>query len=212
MKIFILCQGEGSRWNEVSLESPEFKQMILINENPNLLRTVGMIKKRNLDYTVIGRGEMLSLEQHEMTQNHFVTLQWSGNTILEGIRQLLSMDDAILFVLGDVVFSSKMFARMIYKCTRPNNYTHFMGRMGGNVVTGKQASEIFSFFVPAISQKEIIETTKVFGGIKLWDLKNHLNLPVFEYKGDWTDDVDSPEEYEQFYPALNLAAQNEIPD
>ncbi len=38
---------------------------------------------------------------------------------------------------------------------------------------------------------------------KLWSLYRHLGQSEFlDLEGDWSDDVDSPEEYEEFWPAL----------
>lgn len=202
MKIFILAQGEGKRWNEeTTIPVPcEYKQMLPIQGVPNILRTISMLDGR--DYTLVARGEMLSPKQHEITNGHLLTLQWAGNSILDGIKQLLPVDDDVLFLLGDVIFSPRRLQQIL----SPKGDLYVSGRLGKNRFTGKLAGEIFSLYVQRDYQDKLlnlIHTTQ--RGSKLW----HLDLPFMGLERDWTDDIDSPEEYEQFYDKLNdLAGQN----
>jgi len=41
---------------------------------------------------------------------------------------------------------------------------------------------------------------------KLWNLSREFGYRIRTLKDDYTDDIDSPQEYEQFYELLNLAA------
>lgn len=204
MKIFVLCQGEGKRWGEDScIQVPcEYKQMVLIDGTPNILRTASMLK--GMDYTIVANGEMFTPEQHELTNGHFRTLQYAGKNILEGICQLSwGIEEDLLFLLGDVVFSERQLDHILY----PHLPVCVNGRRRANPITGKKAGEIFALFIGQSEQERVLKIAKGSDGRKLWHLKAYAGIPLVEIEGDWTDDIDSPEEYRLYYDALNDLAK-----
>lgn len=214
--IYILAQGAGSRWKEglrfigqYDLPS-ESKLMIPVDGEPNLLRTTRMLTELGVsEYTVIAEGTMFTPEQVEMLPNKIKTLHYAGN-ILHGIYQLLQMGESHIFLLGDVIFSRQLLADIFAYDER--EYT-LWGRQDGNPVTGKAAPEIFALtvnkiFVPLVKvHMELIKSYET----KLWGYKRHyLFEGNWEEVTDWTDDIDSPEEYVKFFEKLEWCAVNEV--
>lgn len=217
--IYILAQGVGSRWitdsrRPIPLPS-EYKQQIPINGESNLFRTIRMLDERGQsDYKVIARGEMFSPSQLDKLINKVVTLQYAG-TILEGIHQLLYRKHGngdlkpVIFLLGDVIFSHACLDTIL---DDKHFYTLF-GRNKSNKVTGKQASEIFALkagemFWPLLLDQLHIQKNMA-GSTKLWNLLNGYFSGNFVEIDDYTDDIDSLEEYEQFFKKLEAAARED---
>ena len=214
--IFILAQGAGSRW-EKNDRKPEqilpanYKQQIVINGEAIIMRTVRMIEEYTDEpFVVIAEGVMFSHPQLDRLTNKVMTLHYPGN-ILHGVWQLLQPGSRrnYTFLLGDVVYSKQALADILSYDER--EYT-LWGRDFGNLYTGKEAQEIFALTVAREAEgllKEQLTTIKETG-TKLWHLYHHwLFSGNFETIGDYTDDIDSIEEYEQFFDALEKAVKED---
>ena len=207
-KVFLMAQGKGSRWGNPDLP----KQCIPIGGRPLIDRTMSMIPDGYL-VTLISPDDVLSCISTERTfaYDYFV----DPGSLLKGIwlcRHHIdpAMDNA-LFLLGDVVFSRKM-AHYIFSKTW-NEITLF-GRIGANKKTGKAASELFALWIPYHSAESFFSELKLVwvsladsgNEGKLWNLSREFGYRIRTLKDDYTDDIDSPQEYEQFYDLLNLSA------
>jgi hypothetical protein len=210
--IYILAQGKGSRWydhfrHEDEYDMPsEYKQLIPVNGEPNLFRTIRMLEDCGRDdYLVIAEGSMFTPEQVDSLPNKIKTLRHPGN-ILHGVWQLLDFSQENIFLLGDVIFSEQAIADIVAYDER--EYT-LWGRFKDNIFTGKQAGEIFALtvskeFTPLV--KKQLSTIKLLQN-KLWGFYHHyLFSGNWAEVDDWTDDIDSPNEYFKFFPMLEKLA------
>jgi len=128
--------------------------------------------------------------------------------LLDGILKTQDFwgDERTVILLGDVVFSNKAI-ETIFEL----NYPYFIfGRNGSNQVTGKEAGELFAFSFSSGYYDRVID--KIEGLLKnnkkkLWDLlRSDRAIPLIQILGDYTDDTDSPQSYEQFWSKLENAA------
>ncbi len=135
--------------------------------------------------------------------------------LLEGIKTVMPLweADRTIVLLGDVVFSYKALD-LIMSTQQP---VAFLGRTGPNPVTGKEAAELFAFSV----SREMYDTVyhhcakMTYHGApikyppKLWSLYRLMcGFKHDEYRyedeilldpEDYTDDLDSVEEYKEFW-------------
>ena len=197
--IIIMAQGQGSRWG-----SGHFKHKISVPHPAYGDRHIGITgrqifqcNKAWLVPLVVGWSELLVTLEGDFD---FLCLNDPGETLFEGIRQTYRYwDDVTTILLGDVIFSEDVFNDVLM---RPNGI-RLIGRSGQNLVTGKKASEIFALSFSSDKNQDI----SGFSGGRLWDLEASSLRHDFVNIQDWTDDLDSPEEYDQFYEKLVEAAR-----
>jgi len=213
--IYILAQGEGSRWAEGmryagEYELPcEYKQMIPVNGEPIIFRTVRILSELGIeDFMIVAKDAMFNSIQLDSLSSKITSLVEPGNT-LSGVWQLLKMGEYNVFLLGDVIFSKRVLASVL---NHTKNEIALWGRKGKNRFTNKAAGEIFALtvspeFVPLL--KTQLETLKETG-TKLWSLyHSDLYSGNFYDTDDWTDDIDSPRGYWEFFAALERCAKDD---
>lgn len=226
MKIYILAQGKGSRWKDdsgrnMAIDLPsEYKQLIPIGNGEVLIqRTIRQLwelsraKGNNimggvaLNVTLIAPGDFLLYNIPKWVK--FQSFREPTGCILEGICRTKKEWDGhqIVFLLGDVVYSNRMMQKIISN----TDTVSFFGREGGNVFTGKEAKEIFAFSFNEnhVIQQALWEDMRDiwFRGqiqAKLWHFCDRGKLHTLD--NDYTDDIDSPEEYNLFYEKLKELA------
>lgn len=228
VKIYILAQGQGSRWmaehgRNIAIELPsEYKQLIPMGYNPRgegelLIQRTFRQLCNNLDWlsatnvTVIAHGEFV---EYTPKWAKFRSFREPTGCILEGICRTKDEweDHRIVFLLGDVIYSNAMMKEIL---TNKNNIALF-GRMGMNNITGKEASEIFALSFSGGESSFIWERMRHIwfhdgnNRAKLWTLYDYIRdyegLDFISILDDYTDDVDSPEEYDQFFDTLKEMA------
>ena len=211
-KIFILAQGEGSRWipeNWGRIPPAPYKQVVPFNDKDTIIsRTIKQVLGR--DITVICHGDIIDyIKGLPISVDSFR----DPGTILKGIwltnfHYDWQKYDRIIFLLGDVVFSNECISTIL----NDKNLFSLYGRFGSNKFTGKSAKEIFALSIYPEYYKDIssllYDLWKNEKGSKLWDLY-FFGLLNFIDIDDFTDDLDSPEEYDQFWPKLVEAAAND---
>lgn len=199
------------------------KQLLQIGNTSIIQRTIDQVRK-NICSSIILSAPGIICRDIIGVQN-MIAPRYSGE-LLSGILQLHKMwdEEVNLFLLGDVVFSNSMIAEIsgaceIANCSNGIKPMLFFGRIGSNRVTGKEASELFGVLVT----KSGIETLRKTcldhndpsiknGSGKLWTLykeftKDKENPDDFLVQSqDFTDDIDSPKEYQEFWSSLSLAA------
>lgn len=196
--IIIMAQGQGSRWG-----SGHFKHLIPVPHPAYKDQNISIIGRQifqcnNIGYTplVVGWPEILAQVKGEYD---FLHLNNPGKTLFDGIRQTKEFWKAKnVILLGDVVFSASVFDATISS----SDEMWIVGRAGANPVTGKNASELFSLGFFWSRQNDVLGP---WG--RLWDLEKSFTSYKFVQVDDWTDDLDSPEEYDQFYKKLVEAAR-----
>lgn len=209
--IYILAQGKGTRWSDGmrvgrKFDYPsEYKHLIPINGTPNLVRTTQILKDNEQhSYLVVAENEMVAAGNYDFP---VFTLTSPGN-ILDGIQQLLltSQEDDI-YLLGDVIFSRKLLSSIL---SHTETSYSLWGRKDRNEFIGKEAGEIFALTVCQAWKPLVFEQLKYLKHLatKLWGFYNHeMYAGEFRNVDDWTDDIDSPEHYEQFYEKINEFAK-----
>lgn len=204
-----MAQGTGDRWKtfiEHDSDPPcEYKQLLPVDGEPNLFRTIRMLREKNRnDFIVIAEGLMFTDSQIDSLPNQIRTLRCPGD-ILNGISQLLKFNESFIFLLGDVIYSQQLLADILSYDER--EYT-LWGRKGGNKYTGKAAKEIFALSVSIECVSTVIDQISHIKDVNdrnLWSLyHSFIYTGNWEEVNDWTDDVDSPEEYSQFFGFLEV--------
>jgi len=219
MKVLILAQGTGSRWN-INLRGltvpSEYKQLIPYKSGETLLgRTIRQVKSHGIEYPIViaNCGDFVHLDAP------IRELREPTGSIIHGILSLRNYwmtNEKIVFVLGDVVFSNIMLSLVV---NQELDGISFYGRKGGNEVTGKEAKEIFALKVcGSVQVREnfyrhlmmLRDDTSAPNKLKLWDLYHWLkieraNAVFLTVDKDYTDDIDSPKHYELFWDKLEEA-------
>jgi hypothetical protein len=216
MKILVMAQGEASRWNEsmsrrIVLHGnvPEYKQLLQVGTETLLGRTLRLIKEFGInpdDIAVVApksfKGYTSGVRLHTLD---------SPGKLLNGIAECegFLLGERATIVLGDVLFSHDSLGELLDS----SGVFTFLGRIGSNPSTGKNASELFGFAMASDVYEQAMSTCRFLtrrgsgSSGKLWVLHSTLtekqpDSVEFIQTYDWTDDIDSVEEYQQFWPQL----------
>jgi len=216
-QIFIMAQGAGSRW-EIDKHNnwyppADYKQLVPIGDETIITRTIRQFTPNEM--AVIAHGDVFY--PVILNKAYIMTFQGDVGTIIRGLwmtNEFWREDQQIVFLLGDVVFSNDLVEQILSK----EHYTTatIFGRTGSNPVTRKRAKEIFALVIPSGAEshnfwrQEFRSFWVNHFGEKLWDFYS-INYPELDFVeiNDYSDDVDSPQEYQQFYPRLQEATVND---
>jgi hypothetical protein len=204
---------EGGRWNPPELAPwvPPclYKQFIKVGNYPNITRTMVMLRQlEEEDITVIAPIEFLPYVEgyaKMMVSLKEDTIEHLHQGIKDTYR-LWKNGDRVVFLYGDVIYSWDTLEKIL---SHTDERVSFFGRKGHNTFTGKVASEIFALSVPKHLIREFYR--KIVEGWKekrtrIWSLTYTDKTSDYIEIDSYTDDVDSPQEYQQFYPILNQLA------
>ncbi len=207
MKIYILAQGKGSRWEGENLPS-EYKQLMPMGNGELLVhRTIRQIADAPNGVTLIAPGDFLLYNIPKWVD--FRSFHEPTGCILEGICRTKKEWEGhrVTFLLGDVVYSNRMMQEIFSN----NDTVSFFGREGANVFIGKEAKEIFAFSFNEnhVIQQALWEDMRDMWfhkqiQAKLWHFCDRGELHTLD--NDYTDDIDGPEEYNLFYEKLKELA------
>lgn len=236
-KVFLMAQGPGSRWGhplfrvrEFDKLAPPYKQLLAVNGEPLISRSVRLFREVGWNTTVVANEELIRLAGLD----EGITLKDPGNDILDAVLQLPYGEEPTIIALGDVLFSRDAVNRVTLECLM--TASGVMARCEPSRVCRKVADEVFALWFHPRSAPYVLERCRWMrrrGSTdrpkKPWGFP-FAGLPDLEktteaYKtgaglktveddllviNDYTDDVDSPEEWEQFWPALRSAAENDL--
>lgn len=226
MRAILLANGAGDRWDAQG--EAFLKQQIPIDGVTVIGRTIRMLIELGLVHSeilVVGPEALWAGSGVVGWQPPKRTLD-EPQPLLAGLlaTKLLWDLHRTLILLGDVVFSYKAL-RLLIESKEP---IQFLGREGGNPVIDKAANELFGF-VMAVDYRDCVAS-------HCWDMSKrgaHINYPPKlwalyrlicgfehdEYKyedellldpEDYTDDVDSPQEYAHYWEYLKRAALEDL--
>lgn len=202
-KVLILCAGDGTRWNNY-LGVP--KQLISINEEPLLKRTVRLLCENGCsNITIISHDDRLNIEGCDFFKPP--RYRWTVETLLSTCPLWAKKT---LVLLGDVFFTKQAMTTI----TMPSQGIHVYGRFGLNIFTFTGHGELFAISFDKSNHYKIKEHLNIArshalsgGRGKLWEFYRSLaGFPLNEHKKedkiftsihDFTDDIDSPEEYDK---------------
>ena len=201
MKCFILCAGSQTRWNRKVL-FPQFpyKQLIDIEGEPLLLRTIRQLRERGIEPVIITKNKELMLCEHlDPEDNRFAV-----SSLMSSIHQ---WEDDNMFLLGDVRYSEKSLDKII------KTKNKFCGSRGEIfAVRIQDRLDFVRAFQKAIDWSKKNEENKMVG--KLWiayrffegfdDVLKHEFGDNYENVKDLeTRDFDSQREYMEYLVGLN---------
>jgi len=220
-KIFIMAQGRGRRWKPHDgrlKDLPSIKHLIAIGKYgaPIISRTQILITLHSqhlpmkIEYTVVAT----PWDSGQSPPTHFFTLAEPTGPLIDGIYQTRPMwGERVIFLLGDVVFSHALIDVILLD----TGELTFFGRLGPNPVTGKAASELFGVAIAEERYEDVLAwmakatargSEFTYPCPRLWDLYYNFEDQgrLVSLKGDYTDDIDSIQEYDQFWHSLNREA------
>lgn len=214
MRIIILAQGHQSRMPDLKIS----KQLIPLVGTETIigrtLRLLAMITQATV--TVVAPA---TDPWRAFCLRHGVALRthaWPGDSVLDGIQQsadLLRIERHV-YLLGDVAFSRAMLERAV----APGGPTRFFGRSDKSAITGKRHGELFGLQIDPLNSEPLsaaVSDPAWRKGIRrpgspgqLWDLQKRLGSPIEEAGADdWSDDIDTPDDFLRVLPRLrDLAA------
>lgn len=224
MTYIIMAQGTGDRW-DITLASTgqrlePHKQLVLVGTRPIIKRTVEQLMRFAQELPTVICWQAIADKLPGMKAFGY---REPVNSLLYGMLRTEGLwMGRMTFLLGDVVYSNAAM-KSIVEDKRP---IVFFGRFGPNKITGKVASELFGISFDESEYDLIEQTMRAIirdkdAPEKLWGLSYKL-AKVVELKtgereaedtgllllfDDYTDDCDSPQEFNEFYPALHEAAK-----
>lgn len=230
---FLMAHGQRVWWREnYSLaiakrrDVPRYKQLLPIKELPLVQYTALMLRKQGFPVTLCAPRDLLHYARGMDAWSlddwlHFKDVPTLWHSIQRTFPSWAA--DLTLILLGDVLFSTEAIERLVLG-SYSDYPINFLCRLGPNAVTGKQHREMFAFGVQRSAYGVIMDmiNTWIKGypanegqhAWKLWDLLEKLEghsrslVYVHDLK-DYTDDVDTVEEYERFWPLMVSAAEEE---
>ena len=219
MKAIIFAEGPGERWNQSRTAHsrrldwlPDYKHWLDCGGVSIIGRTAKMLADKDIYGTVIAPQSFRRAVWPFDVNTQTGMVRAEPGPLLDGLAASRGFWDSekTLFLMGDVLFSRARLNQVVGErgTSRP---LVFFGRKEPNPLTGKEAPEIFGFAATSGKYNTVMKAAIYLcshGRNKLWDAKlwslyRHLGQSEFlDLEGDWSDDVDSPEEYEEFWPAL----------
>lgn len=193
IKYLIMASGEGKRWNNY-LGIP--KHLIEINGETLLGRTTRLLKENNIDYVITAHDERYKEYGKVIPQTH-------NDCEIDRFEE---MTEPICYLYGDVYYSENAIRTII---DTPTNEILFFGSL--EEIFAVKVVDLNTFY----SHKNSIKKQYLKGVIDRcigWEIYKSLNsIPNWEHqiKGryilieDETDDIDYPEDYEEFKGRLN---------
>jgi len=207
MKILVMCQGKNSRWADDlrnDYHAPcDYKQLVPVNGVPLICRTLEQVRGVS-NVVIIGHGNI-----YRDYHNQVHTLRDPSGDLIEGILRTTNHwenETDVLYLLGDVLYSNYAILTILSLLYITSPLTLY-GRLSGNYYTGKTAKEIFALHVnPSDSAYDLLRSVSKDkdGKAKLWDVYSRTGriVPI----ADYTDDIDSPQEYKLFFKELERRA------
>ncbi|MBI4732012.1 MAG: hypothetical protein HY781_07790 [Chloroflexi bacterium] len=208
----ILCAGTGATWHDY-LNIP--KQLIPINNEPLLQRTVRLALKHSAEVVIVSWDDRMRLDS--ATFHKVPKTSCLAETFLLS-RPLWQEQNVCL--LGDVFFSQAS----IRKIFRRQSQVKVFGRYWRNIYTGCKYGELFGIHFGAQEFGQVekaielaYNNAKQGGKGKLWQVyralagipldKHKVENQIFESIEDITDDIDTPEDYGRTISLFTLAAR-----
>jgi len=200
---------------------PEYKQLLPIGPETLLTRTLRMLAESGLASPPHRIILAAWPELHGSVPDAGISkviLTNNGTTVLEGMMAARGLwgYDATAVLCGDVLFSRKAIDHIAAWVNRSAPFEFITRSSGPSPVTGKVALEIFGFLFRPIAtptmERHIQAITESMRAIdqpaRMWHLYNGLGGNPYAYSyarvhypaitwepGDYTDDIDSPQEW-----------------
>jgi hypothetical protein len=226
MRAILLANGIGDRWDA---EGESFlKQQIPIDGETIVSRTTRMLIELGFGHSeiVVVGPEVLWAESGVVGWKPPKRTLDEPDPLLAGLEATRALWDCgrTLILLADVVFSYNALDLLIAS-TEP---IRFLGRSGANPIIDKAANELFGFVMSSEFYECVVghclAMTRRGASInyppKLWALYRLIcGFEHDEYKyedqilldpEDYTDDVDSPQEYAHYWEYLKRAALEDL--
>lgn len=226
MRAIILAQGLASRWDDpIGIyhnlkKSVPYKHWLPVGGRTMIGRTVELLRENLLENIVVVAEQIYA----KVCPGVEVFTQQNVGDLVDAIYQTRRFwhDRGTIYMHGDVLFSRLALDLLV----NPYSTKVLLARIEPSKLTGKKADEIFGFFIGPKSYDEVWNRVLRYHNNappKPW-LFPHLlwNLPDFDPKdglkqignlickiNDYTDDIDSPQGYDQFWGPMRTSAEME---
>jgi hypothetical protein len=202
--VLILCAGEQTRWGDVY--NP--KQLVDVGGEPLLFRTIRQVRRWGQEPVIVTHDERLRVSQRSFEPTG---RRWTVETLF-WTHPL--WEDRTVVLLGDVIFTNDALDR-IMACRAP---LQIFGRKELRHRLVGRYYEIFGLSfdrgehqrIKDVLQRAIdwvVGTGAPNGGKLRSFYELYCGLPLDQYQHenevfypieDWTEDIDAPEDYQQF--------------
>ncbi|NMA32751.1 MAG: NTP transferase domain-containing protein [Alphaproteobacteria bacterium] len=225
-KVIILCGGISSRWNNYLNVEKHFAKF---GNKTVIENTIDILNKFNCEICILAHNDNVHLFSYLNVE--LITIS-SENAKLEfyklkGTYGHWNETGKTIILMGDVWFTKKALVKILISTS---DKLLFWGRQQRNYLTNCNHGELFGLsFYPnshnivkfATTQLEFLilnQEIKISGGWGVYNIisgLNHLMSKQKNIKGralysnfinilDYTDDIDSPKDYENLKTALSL--------
>lgn len=216
-------------------DAPPYKHLLDVAGEPLIHRSARFFQEAGFHVVVVAGTELHSLGASEFER---LTLPDPGEEVLTACLAAMEMrpaDGQAVIALGDALFSRAAVASVAANLAGPS----VLARVDPSPVCNKVAPEVFAAWWPAALEARTRERIGIMVGHrghpgsrpskpwglpfavlddfpKMWTAYSHsLRLDAVRdlliVSSDYTDDIDSPEEWFAFWPDIRAAAIEESP-
>lgn len=211
LTVLILCAGDGERWGN-HLGRP--KQLLEIGGETLLGRIHRQLASHRIDDAiVVGRDPLL--RQGNWIVFEPESFRWTVETLLS-TQELWR--GSVVVLLGDVFYSDAAMRKIL----NSKKDLSVFGRKGANTFTNTKWGELFAIRFGSHSYSNVVhhimksmDHAESGGRGKIWEFyysavgfdlnqsKTVTESRVFVSINDYTDDIDSPDDYSQLEPVIS---------
>ncbi len=203
MKVLIFCAGGSAKWGYY-LGIP--KPLILLNKESILGRTLRLLKKlKVIDITIVATDPIL--KQPNCDYFEPASSRWFVETLIS--TEALWQEKTVV-LMGDVFYTQEALKTIL---NTESKTMKFYGRPGKSLFSHKAHGELFGISFPKSDSalihehaQKVIKAAKSMGHGKAWQFYRSIaGFELDEKKteenyfveiDDFTDDFDTPEEYD----------------
>jgi len=230
MRAIILAQGESSRWDDPTgiyaelKRTVPYKHWLPVGDKTMIGRTVELLNRYIYDPDIYVVAEPSYADKCPGAE---IYTQETVGDLVDAIYQTRHLwhDRGTIYLHGDVLFSRLAIDLLV----NPHSTKVLLARIEPNKLTGKQADEIFGFYIGPKSYSEVwkrvlryhqgsnASTPKPWVFLHLlWDIQSFgVKEGLKQVKdlitsiNDYTDDIDSPQGFDQFWGPMKASAEME---
>lgn len=232
MDSYILAHGPAERWTDLFSARiarfghvPQFKHLLTIAGMPLPVASATMLNYLTTTHAGFAAPSKLvaTWEIRQRIKFESAATYVHVPTVIHTMFACFSLShpDASLFLLGDVLYDPDDLVKIV---STPAEIA-FLGRVGANTITGKPTPELFAVHVRSSGYRRFLDalTDLIYlyevhrVQVKLWHLLRRLSgvdpesseVPrdlLIDAEG-YTDDVDTIDEFERYWPRLRQAAE-----
>lgn len=192
--IILLCGGRQERLTGLGYP----KQMVAVNNEPILLRTVRLVRSLlDVPICVAAQDQVFTSFCRDHALSECVV---DDRPLVMNIERAMRQQEwtSAMALLGDVCWSKRMLARWIEECRADQSMLCM--RPGPSLVTGKQYGEHFAVQCALRDLRAV--NARRFRHLRDLAHTKPFQISVYQPADDFTEDIDTPQDIRRIVPLL----------